>query len=243
MFSGKQEQDQEVSLKLDKARQRVNGRRNFDLRCDRIDLAFAVFWFCTMAVQSEETLRPRKKYWEDGDTRLPLDNQSERTGQLEVGPPSSDHPQVLGLEENCGWGAGAGPSQNPVDDSYMSDSSKKASNISNPQPKDAFHVKSGIWTDSLSRGLIDLNISASKKVSLADVGVVGGLSDGSDERERGPPTSFYMGRAMGTGTDLGMSSFTSSLSRSVETTSSQALLDNLNTEQHFWYDVVRIKSQ
>ncbi|KAI6694546.1 hypothetical protein NL676_022256 [Syzygium grande] len=51
---------------------------------------------------------------------------------------------------------------------------------------------------------------AAKKVSLADVGVVGGLSDGSDERERGPPTSFYMGRAVGTGTGLGMSGFTSS---------------------------------
>lgn len=50
---------------------------------------------------------------------------------------------------------------------------------------------------------------AAKKVSLADVGVVGGLSDGSDEREKGPPTSFYMGRAMGTGTGLSKSGFTS----------------------------------
>ncbi|XP_030530694.1 clathrin interactor EPSIN 1 isoform X2 [Rhodamnia argentea] len=105
----------------------------------------------------------------------------------------------------------AGPSQNTADDSNMSDSSKNASAISNPQPrKDAFNVKSGIWADSLSRGLIDLNISAPKKVSLADVGVVGGLSDGSDERQKGPPTSFYMGRAMGTGSGLGMSGFTSS---------------------------------
>lgn len=105
----------------------------------------------------------------------------------------------------------AEPSQNPVDDSNLSDSSKKAPAISNPQPKkDAFHVKSGIWADSLSRGLIDLNISAPKKVSLADVGVVGALSDGSDEREKGPPTSFYMGRAMGTGSGLGISGFTSS---------------------------------
>ncbi|KAI6700372.1 hypothetical protein NL676_014696 [Syzygium grande] len=31
MFSGKQEQDQEASLKLDRARRRVNGKRNFDL--------------------------------------------------------------------------------------------------------------------------------------------------------------------------------------------------------------------
>lgn len=31
-----------------------------------------------------------------------------------------------------------------------------------PPKKDAFQVKSGIWADSLSRGLIDLNISARK---------------------------------------------------------------------------------
>ncbi|XP_054792515.1 clathrin interactor EPSIN 1-like [Prosopis cineraria] len=79
-----------------------------------------------------------------------------------------------------------------------------------PPKKDAFQVKSGIWADSLSRGLIDLNISASKKVSLTDVGIVGGLSDGSDEKEKGPPQSYYMGRAMGSGSGLGMSGFTPS---------------------------------
>nr|AFK49429.1 unknown [Lotus japonicus] len=77
--------------------------------------------------------------------------------------------------------------------------------------KDAFQVKSGIWAESLSRGLIDLNISAPKKVSLADVGIVGGLSDGFDEKEKGtPPPSFYMGRAMGSGSGLGMSGVPSS---------------------------------
>jgi epsin len=45
---------------------------------------------------------------------------------------------------------------------------------------------------------------AAKKVSLADVGIVGGLNDGSDEREKGPPATFYMGRAMGSGSGLGM---------------------------------------
>ncbi|XP_010914749.1 clathrin interactor EPSIN 1 [Elaeis guineensis] len=76
--------------------------------------------------------------------------------------------------------------------------------------KDTFQVKSGIWADSLSRGLIDLNITAPKKVNLADIGIVGGLSDGSDEKEKGLPTSAYMGRAMGTGTGLGRSGFPSS---------------------------------
>lgn len=50
-----------------------------------------------------------------------------------------------------------------------------------PPKKDNFQVKSGIWADSLSRGLIDLNISAPKKVSLADIGVVGDLSGRSDK--------------------------------------------------------------
>ncbi|KAK4745543.1 hypothetical protein SAY87_011855 [Trapa incisa] len=76
-----------------------------------------------------------------------------------------------------------------------------------PAKKDNFHVKSGIWADSLSRGIIDLNISASKKVSLADVGVVGALSDGSDERDKGPAASYSMGRAMGSGSGLGKSGF------------------------------------
>ncbi|KAK4274597.1 hypothetical protein QN277_017794 [Acacia crassicarpa] len=79
-----------------------------------------------------------------------------------------------------------------------------------PPKKDAFQVKSGVWADSLSRGLIDLNISAPKKVSLTDVGIVGGLSDGSDEKEKGPPQSYYMGRAMGSGSGLGRSGFTPS---------------------------------
>ncbi|KAG6624496.1 clathrin interactor EPSIN 1-like isoform X1 [Carya illinoinensis] len=87
---------------------------------------------------------------------------------------------------------------------------KSSEDSSTPPKKDAFQVKSGIWADSLSRGLIDLNISAPKKVSLADVGVVGGLSDGLGEREKGPLTSYYPGRAMGTGSGLGRSGFSSS---------------------------------
>ncbi|CAO2036363.1 unnamed protein product [Urochloa humidicola] len=70
-----------------------------------------------------------------------------------------------------------------------------------PKPstkKENFQVKSGIWADSLSRGLIDLNISAPKKVNLADIGIVGGLGDGSDEKAMPSWT-------MGTTSGLGMS--------------------------------------
>ncbi|KAI5354266.1 hypothetical protein L3X38_007161 [Prunus dulcis] len=102
------------------------------------------------------------------------------------------------------------PSQSSVNDGSDTNLGKKSSADLKGPPKKDFQVKSGIWADSLSRGLIDLNISAPKKVNLADVGIVGGLTDGSDEREKGPPTSYYMGRAMGSGTGLGKSGFPSS---------------------------------
>ncbi|XP_042063247.1 clathrin interactor EPSIN 1-like [Salvia splendens] len=54
----------------------------------------------------------------------------------------------------------------------------------NSQPKkEAFQVKSGIWSDSLNSGLIDLNITGPKKVNLADIGIVGGLTDGSESKD------------------------------------------------------------
>lgn len=67
--------------------------------------------------------------------------------------------------------------------------------------KENFQVKSGIWADSLSRGLIDLNITGPKKVNLADVGVVGGLSDGFDDKAQ---PSWNMGMGAGV-SGLGMS--------------------------------------
>ncbi|XP_057799723.1 clathrin interactor EPSIN 1 [Salvia miltiorrhiza] len=78
-----------------------------------------------------------------------------------------------------------------------------------PPPKKEFQVKSGIWADSLSRGLIDLNITAPKKVNLAGVGIVGGLTDPSEEKDKGALPSFYMGRPMGSGPMLGKSGPTS----------------------------------
>lgn len=68
---------------------------------------------------------------------------------------------------------------------------------------------------------------AAKKVSLVDVGIVGGLSDGADEMAKGPPPSFHMGRAMGTGSGLGRSGFTSS-----QATVEDDLFSNLGSQQY-----------
>ncbi|KAI4316563.1 hypothetical protein L6164_024535 [Bauhinia variegata] len=120
------------------------------------------------------------------------------------------------------------PSESPVSDGNENDiNGKFLAESKSTLRKDPFQVKSGIWADSLSRGLIDLNISASKKVSLADVGIVGGLSDGSNEKEKGPTPAFYMGRAMGPGSGLGKSGFTPS-----QTAVGDDIFSNLSAQQY-----------
>ncbi|XP_047964627.1 clathrin interactor EPSIN 1-like [Salvia hispanica] len=94
-----------------------------------------------------------------------------------------------------------------------------------PPPKKEFQVKSGIWADSLSRGLIDLNITAPTKVNLAGVGIVGGLSDPSQEKDMGGLPSFYMGRPMGGGPMLGKSGPTS-------TSTNDDFFSSLSSSQH-----------
>ena len=59
------------------------------------------------------------------------------------------------------------PTQNPANDGKPNNLNGKSSAEFQPPPKkDALKVKSGIWADSLSRGLIDLNISARKLLFL-----------------------------------------------------------------------------
>lgn len=59
------------------------------------------------------------------------------------------------------------PSNNVVSDGSHGNMNGKSLEDSKVSPKkDSFQVKSGIWADSLSRGLIDLNISARKFIIL-----------------------------------------------------------------------------
>ncbi|VAH63584.1 unnamed protein product [Triticum turgidum subsp. durum] len=63
--------------------------------------------------------------------------------------------------------------------------------------KGTFRGKSSIWADSLSRGLIDLNLAAPKMVDPSDARVVRRLSNGSEEKA--PETvPWYMEAATGT---------------------------------------------
>lgn len=108
-------------------------------------------------------------------------------------------------------------STEPMPDPVNNLSGKSTESNPTPKKKNTFQVKSGIWADSLSRGIIDLNISAPKKVSLTDIGIVGGLTDGSDEKEKGPiPSTYYKGQAMGMGSGLGRTGVAASTSMGVD---------------------------
>ncbi|XP_058183962.1 clathrin interactor EPSIN 2-like isoform X2 [Rhododendron vialii] len=78
-----------------------------------------------------------------------------------------------------------------------------------PQPsKDKFDPKSGVWADTLSRGLVNLNISGPKTNPLADIGVDFDAINRREKRFEKPTTTpvtstINMGKAMGSGSGMG----------------------------------------
>uniref|UniRef100_M0ZZZ0 Epsin, N-terminal; ENTH/VHS n=1 Tax=Solanum tuberosum TaxID=4113 RepID=M0ZZZ0_SOLTU len=81
--------------------------------------------------------------------------------------------------------------------------------VANTQPaKDKFETKSTVWADTLSRGLVNLNISGSKTNPLADIGVDFDAINRKERRMEKPSTApvistINMGKAMGSGTGVG----------------------------------------
>ncbi|XP_073280294.1 clathrin interactor EPSIN 3-like [Primulina huaijiensis] len=78
-----------------------------------------------------------------------------------------------------------------------------------PQPsKDKFETKSTVWADTLSRGLVNLNISGPKTNPLADIGVDFDSINRKEKRMEKPTTApvtstITMGKAMGSGSGMG----------------------------------------
>ncbi|KAK6930610.1 ENTH domain, partial [Dillenia turbinata] len=75
-------------------------------------------------------------------------------------------------------------------------------------PKDKFETKSMVWADTLSRGLVNLNISGPKINPLADIGIDFESINRKEKRMEKPTTTtvtstITMGKAMGTGSGIG----------------------------------------
>ncbi|XP_024022083.1 clathrin interactor EPSIN 2 isoform X1 [Morus notabilis] len=73
---------------------------------------------------------------------------------------------------------------------------------------DKFETKSTVWADTLSRGLVNLNISGSKINPLADIGIDFDAINRKEKRMEKPAatpvtSTVTMGRAMGSGSGMG----------------------------------------
>lgn len=84
-----------------------------------------------------------------------------------------------------------------------------SSNIyTKPQQEKRFETKSTVWADSLSKGLIDLNIGGPKSNPLADIGIDFDLLRTERVKEErvssGKSVTTGMGKAMGSGSGLGV---------------------------------------
>ncbi|KAF6161736.1 hypothetical protein GIB67_009105 [Kingdonia uniflora] len=76
------------------------------------------------------------------------------------------------------------------------------------QQKAKFEPKSSVWSDTLSRGLVNFNISGPKTNPLADIGVDFDSINRKERRERPVPatavsSTITMGKAMGSGSGIG----------------------------------------
>ncbi|WOL18077.1 clathrin interactor EPSIN 2-like isoform X3 [Canna indica] len=74
--------------------------------------------------------------------------------------------------------------------------------------KEKFETKSTVWADTLSRGLVNLNISGPKTNPHADIGIDFESMNRKDKREEKkvsttPVSTITMGKAMGTGSGIG----------------------------------------
>ncbi|XP_050232832.1 clathrin interactor EPSIN 2-like [Mercurialis annua] len=78
-----------------------------------------------------------------------------------------------------------------------------------PQPsKEKFETKSTVWADTLSRGLVNLNISGSKINPLSDIGIDFDAINRKEKRMEKPTaapatSTINMGKAMGSGSGVG----------------------------------------
>ncbi|XP_040999598.1 clathrin interactor EPSIN 2-like isoform X2 [Juglans microcarpa x Juglans regia] len=142
----------------------------------------------------------------DGMTYLPLQGPATpvdaHIAQTSTGPAVQPNSDVLGnlLPQ-------AGPNAPTIPQQILPSSSGSLSTF--PQPaKDKFETKSTVWADTLSRGLVNLNISGPKINPMADIGIDFDALNRKEKRMEKPATTpvmstVNMGKAMGSGSGMG----------------------------------------
>lgn len=131
--------------------------------------------------------------------------------------PQASTPQLSQLNNQSFYGqqGNAAPFSSPITNqppapnaSHYAVSTGSNALVSQP-PKDKFETKSTVWADTLSRGLVNLNISGPKTNPLADIGIDFESINRKEKRmEKQPATTsvtstITMGKAMGSGSGIG----------------------------------------
>lgn len=148
--------------------------------------------------------------------QLPTQPQTQSQAPIQMQPHAHTHTQPFGLDFTQGQAISSVAFTKPQEQTTLQASQVQnafaTSNGKSQQKKEKFEPKSAIWADTLSRGLVDLNISGPKINPLADIGIdldsISRLEKRRGEKERTstgsmPSSSQPMGRAMGSGTGLG----------------------------------------
>ncbi|KAM0933604.1 putative ENTH domain, clathrin interactor EPSIN 1 [Dioscorea sansibarensis] len=121
---------------------------------------------------------------------FPKNNESSKLEPTNIFDPFAAVP-LNNLEESGLFGAftahsdpvSSGHTQNPS--KIMDNAEQVSSPVSKPTPKkDTSQIKSAIWADSLSRGLIDLNITSPKKESPRAIGATGSFTNLGQQQEQ-----------------------------------------------------------
>ncbi|KAH7573389.1 hypothetical protein JRO89_XS03G0137700 [Xanthoceras sorbifolium] len=103
----------------------------------------------------------------------------------------------------------AGPNPSMASQPDLQSSTGSLAIVPLPQPsKDKFEPKSAVWADTLSRGLVNFNISGPKTNPLADIGVDFDAINRKEKRmekqpAQAPVSTITMGKAMGSGSGMG----------------------------------------
>eukprot|EP00252_Welwitschia_mirabilis_P026075 TRINITY_DN8372_c0_g1_i3.p1 TRINITY_DN8372_c0_g1~~TRINITY_DN8372_c0_g1_i3.p1 ORF type:complete len:652 (+),score=162.45 TRINITY_DN8372_c0_g1_i3:1261-3216(+) len=88
-------------------------------------------------------------------------------------------------------------------DCVLAQNSDSARKMKSRSSKDTFQPKSSIWAESLSRGLVDLNLSGPKTTTLVDMGIMLDSNPPQKKELERTASTIRMGKAMGSGSGLG----------------------------------------
>ncbi|KAI5432490.1 clathrin interactor EPSIN 2 [Lathyrus oleraceus] len=125
-----------------------------------------------------------------------------------TGSPSNNSQGFFGQQGNAAPLGSSYTHQTPAPNASPYAVSTTSNSLVSQPSKDKFETKSTVWADTLSRGLVNLNISGPKTNPLSDIGIDFESINRKEKRMEKPTntpvtSTVNMGKAMGSGSGIG----------------------------------------